>query len=50
MFANIEHNLNDYLNKINENIDGEKIKTIVSEKLYQITNEFIQTASIKFIS
>lgn len=48
VFANIEHNLNDYLNKITENIDGEKIKTIVSEKLYQITNEFIQTASIKF--
>lgn len=48
VFANIEHNLNDYLNKITENMDGEKIKTIVSEKLYQITNEFIQTASIKF--
>ena len=48
VFANIEHNLNEYLNKITENRDGEKIKTIVSEKLYQITNEFIQTASIKF--
>ena len=48
VFANIEYNLNDYLNKITENIDGEKLKTIVSEKLYQITNEFIQTASIKF--
>ncbi len=48
VFANIEHNLNEYLNKITENRDGEKIKTIISEKLYQITNEFIQTASIKF--
>lgn len=48
VFANIEHNLNEYLNKITENRDVEKIKTIVSEKLYQITNEFIQTASIKF--
>ena len=48
VFANIEDELNDYLDQLTEDINEDKLKDIVSEKLRSLVSNFIHMASIKF--
>lgn len=48
IFANIEDELIDYLDQLTEDINEEKIKEIISDKLMSLVKDFINLASIKF--
>ncbi|MCD8027558.1 MAG: PRD domain-containing protein [Erysipelotrichaceae bacterium] len=48
IYANIESKINDYLNQLTQNITQEKLDAIVSEKLRQIVQDFLNNASIRF--
>lgn len=48
VFANIEEELIDYLNQLTEDINEDKLKEMVSDKLMSFVKDFIQRASIKF--
>ncbi|MCD7839644.1 MAG: PRD domain-containing protein, partial [Erysipelotrichaceae bacterium] len=48
IYANIESQINDYLNQLTHDITQDKLKTIVSEKLRDKVQEFLNNASIRF--
>ncbi len=48
IYANIESQINDYLNQLTHEMTNEKLNSIVSEKLRQIVQNFLNNASIRF--
>ncbi|MCD7892524.1 MAG: PRD domain-containing protein [Erysipelotrichaceae bacterium] len=48
IYANIESQINDYLNHLTHDMTNDKFNTIVSEKIRNMVQEFLNNASIRF--
>lgn len=48
VFSNIENELKDYLMTLNKNMTEQKLRTIVSDKLYYLVKDFVSRAGDKF--